>query len=280
MIQSSYHIHTTYCDGKSSLQEMLKSSEAHKLTSVGISSHAPLLYPNDWTMTWENLPLYLKELELAKGKYPYELYAGLEVDFYLDIHSIDQRIKQIIGQLDYWIGSIHCIGKLESNETAYIDDTVESMEAGINQIYHGDAKKFVQDYFNGIGEMALNEKPDIIGHIDIIKKNNCDNYFFDENKKWYRNAWNEALEKIQCSGSILEINTGGAARYGKRCLYPALPILKRARELKIPITVDSDAHSAENICFGYDDLAVNLMKEAGYKEIFVLFEGNWVSQAV
>ena len=121
--------------------------------------------------------------------------------------------------------------------------------------------------------MALREKPDIIGHIDLIKKNNAENRFFDPEARWYRDLWHEALDAVKASGSIVELNTGGAARYGRRCLYPSVEILKEAAAKGIPVTVTGDSHTTETIAYGYDDLVPEALGAADVSSI-VFYDGQ------
>ena len=50
MKKTNYHIHTNYCDGENSIEEMVQMAIAKGFDNIGISSHAPLMYQNDWTM--------------------------------------------------------------------------------------------------------------------------------------------------------------------------------------------------------------------------------------
>ena len=42
MVHSNYHIHSNYCDGKNSLEEMVQAAIQEGLTSIGFTGHAPL----------------------------------------------------------------------------------------------------------------------------------------------------------------------------------------------------------------------------------------------
>ena len=73
--------------------------------------------------------------------------------------------------------------------------------------------------------------------MDIIKKNNADNRFCDQ-EPWYQEAAGACLDRW-ASGSIIEVNTGGMIRYGDRCLYPERWLMEKILE-KIPITLNGD----------------------------------------
>ena len=281
MKKTNYHIHTNYCDGENSIEEMVQMAIAKGFDNIGISSHAPLMYQNDWTMPENALPQYFNELSQVSQKYQTKMkvFKGLEIDYYLPNHDLSPLCKSCLYKLDYWIGSIHCLGLIDNGDVSYIDDTKESLQKGIDQIYGGDIKKAVCQYYTGIGEMAEKFHPDIIGHIDIIKKNNEDHYFFDDSSEWYENAWHNALDQIKKAGSILEINTGGAFRYGLRCLYPSEAILKEAIKMKIPLTINTDAHSFEAIDYLIKD-ALYYLSQHGQDTLMVYNGKDWVSQKI
>ena len=54
MLQANYHIHSDYCDGSNTLEEMVQAGIAAGLSSLGLSSHFPLPFANDWTMKEDN----------------------------------------------------------------------------------------------------------------------------------------------------------------------------------------------------------------------------------
>ena len=55
--------------------------------------------------------------------------------------------------------------------------------------------------------MLETQKPDIIGHLDLIRKYNLNKEYFTENEDWYINKIYEVIDIIEKSGCIVEINT-------------------------------------------------------------------------
>lgn len=271
MIQSDYHLHCNYCDGKNSLEEMVSHAYLKGMRSVGVSPHFPLKYPNDWTMTEERFCDYIEAIQHLKLQCPQdrELYIGTEIDYYLDTMDFSESANNKLHIFDYFIGSIHTMGCFANGESADIDGSVDNFEQGLQILYNHDIRQLVEKYFIGIAEMVKKYQPTIIGHFDIIKKNNVDQRFFDENSKWYIALWQECLEVIKTSDSLVEVNTGGIARYGNDLLYPSVNILQRICELNIPITVNSDAHDVKHIGFQFEEIA-ELLKNIGFKKYYIL----------
>ena len=281
MVHSNYHIHSNYCDGKNSLEEMVQAAIQEGLTSIGFTGHAPLPYENDWTMKKETVRSYMDEVRTLAEKYQehIDISLGMEIDYFMDTEDISSDSKALIPELDFFIGSIHTIGKMRNGLMADIDYTPEIVEAGIKDCIDGSVSAFVRRYYESLGNMALTIQPDIIGHMDIIKKNNADNRFFDDQEPWYQEAAGTCLDKIKASGSIIEVNTGGMIRYGDRCLYPERWLMETILEKEIPITLNGDSHTTEGICYAYEEV-LTLLKKVGFKAIMVRKKGSWAQESI
>ncbi|WP_195267402.1 histidinol-phosphatase HisJ [Eubacterium sp. 1001713B170207_170306_E7] len=281
MVHSNYHIHSNYCDGKNSLEEMVQAAIQAGLTSIGFTGHAPLPYENDWTMKKETVRSYMDEVRALAEKYreQIDISLGMEIDYFMWDEDISSDSRALIPELDFFIGSIHTIGRLKDGSVADIDYTPEIFEAGIRDCFGGSVETFVQRYYEALGNMAVKLKPDIVGHMDIIKKNNTDNRFFDDQESWYQEAVKDCLDKITASGSIIEINTGGMIRYGDRCLYPEAWLMAEIQERKIPITLNGDSHTTEGIHYAYEEV-LELIKKIGFRAIMVRKKGSWTEERI
>src|SRR4051812_48082310 len=79
---TNYHTHTNFCDGKSSIAEVVGAAKRFGMASVGISSHAPLPFERPWCMNSGQLEDYLSEIKkISSLDNSIEVYAGLEIDF-------------------------------------------------------------------------------------------------------------------------------------------------------------------------------------------------------
>ena len=121
-----------------------------------------------------------------------------------------------------------------------------------------DIDKIWEDYFNTIKEMAKTNYFDIVGHLDLIK------VFKFLPKKDIRLIAKDALKEIKKSNMVLEINPAGLRKpIGEP--YPSKELLEEAFALDIPITFGSDAHSVEQVGFGYETV-IDFVKKIGYKK--------------
>ena len=57
MIRRDYHVHTTFCDGKNTAEEMVKAAIALGMDEIGFSSHAHQPFDFDYCMSKENSAL-------------------------------------------------------------------------------------------------------------------------------------------------------------------------------------------------------------------------------
>ncbi|HZT96396.1 MAG TPA: PHP domain-containing protein [Chloroflexota bacterium] len=57
-LHSSLHTHNHYCDGDSTIDQVVEAAVACGLARLGISSHAPLPFGTEWTMDPRELESY------------------------------------------------------------------------------------------------------------------------------------------------------------------------------------------------------------------------------
>ncbi|MCX7708412.1 MAG: histidinol-phosphatase HisJ [Clostridia bacterium] len=274
-MKANFHTHCTFCDGKHDPELYIEEALKKGFRALGFSSHVPMPFENSWAMKAGQETAYLKEIGRLKEKYKdrIQIYAGLELDYYDSERRNDFRQLE----LDYIIGSVHWFTNMEKQQYYSIDGNAEEFRATLNELFKGDMKSFATAYYKQMINMVREFKPDIVGHLDVIKKNNKGETYFSEKDPWYRALVNELLLVIAANGSIVEVNTGGITRGYIDEAYPSQWILVECRKLDIPVVISADAHSAQDIdgCFEY---AVSLLKESGYTEQRTLTNGVWISE--
>lgn len=275
MYWTNYHSHCNYCDGTAMMEEYLQEAINQKLKVYGFSCHAPLTLPVKWCMKYENVYKYLEEAQYLKKKYKdlLQVYIGMEVDFipYLSGPGND-FIKSL--RLDYVIGSVHFVDQLPGGMYWEIDGPTKTFEDGLETLFKGNIKKAIKRYFELIRKMAEKQKPEIVGHLDKIKIHNQKKKFFEEDEKWYRNEVVKTLKSLAHSGLILEVNTRGVYKQKTETTYPSPWVLEQAREMKIPVTINSDAHVPEEVSKNFISTA-QMLKKIGFQKVKVLLDGKW-----
>lgn len=268
---SNYHTHCALCDGKMMPEDYVLSAIKKGFASIGFTSHAPVLFKTSWTMKPENLPIYIRIVNNLKEEYKndIQIYTGLETDFYPGCKDYRNYPK-----IDYTIGAIHFIYDEKNKKFMALDGSVDEFIETLDITFNGDIRSLVETYYNLLGEMVVTHTPNILAHLDVIKKNNMNNRFFNESDLWYRKKIEELLYIIKENKVIVEVNTGGISRGYTTDVYPSSWILKLMKQLDIPLVLNSDAHHPDWIDTYYNN-ALDIIKNAGYTHERILYNGQW-----
>ena len=249
-IRVDLHNHTTLCNhATGSVEEYVKRAIELGVDEYGFACHAPMNFDPKYRMKLEERAIYELWVNEVKDKYKdkIKILLGYEVD-YLKGYMLDEILD---AKVDYLIGSVHF---LQNKNDMWGFDNPEFIGVYENI----DIDKIWEDYFNTIKEMAKTNYFDIVGHLDLIK------VFKFLPKKDIRLIAKDALKEIKKSNMVLEINPAGLRKpIGEP--YPSKELLEEAFALDIPITFGSDAHSVEQVGFGYETV-IDFVKKIGYKK--------------
>jgi len=239
------HNHTTRCNhATGTVDEYIQRAIELGIDIYGFSEHAPMNFDPHYRLSFEDMSIYEDEVLQAKRAYQdkIQIVLGYEVDYlkgYIDDRVIYNK------RVDYLIGSVHFLNKWGFDNPEFIG---EYKNRDIDDIW--------QEYFNAIEAMAKTGYFDIVGHLDLIK------VFKYLPKKDIRLIAQNALKAIKGADMVIELNGAGLRKPIKE-VYPSQTLLEVAYELNIPITFSSDAHSVEQVGFGYSE-AIEIAKKIGY----------------
>lgn len=270
-MKSSVHCHSTLCDGKNTLQEMASAACAQGLTTLGFTGHSHTPCDREYCMSPRRTAQYKATIAKLKAEYKgkVDILCGLEWDQFSD----DKRIGY-----DYWIGSVHYLHGANTDRYYEIDFRKQDLQACIDADFGGDGLAATEAYFRSVAEVAA-QKPDILGHIDLIKKLNRDGEFFDENCDRYRAAALGALEAARSAGCVLEVNTGGVFRGYRDDFYPSEWMLKEWNRMGGKVIITADAHSVDGLTYGYEE-AARQIKAAGFTSVQVLTGAGFETEEI
>ena len=259
-IASDVHMHTRYCDGADTPEQMIRSALQKGFTTVGICTHAPLPEPMHWTLDKTRAAAYFGELSALRAQYAgkIEVLIGVEQDYFSIRLPID---------LDYTIGSVHFIEA--GGNYICIDDSAQTSLACVNQHFGGDYLAFIEAYYALVSNVVEQTGADIIGHFDIISKFNEGYACFDERDPRYVFAALEAVSSLVKTGRPFEVNTGAISRGYRTQPYPAPFVLKEIRRQGGEILFSSDSHSAAHIGYLFPE-AIEYAKACGFRYAKVL----------
>jgi histidinol-phosphatase (PHP family) len=280
---SCLHTHTVFCDGKDDIETYCRRAWERGFHSLGFSAHAPVTkktgIASDWNLPEGRLEEYLDAVRAARrrweGKLP--VYLGLEVDYIGGLMGPADRDYREMG-LDYLIGVVHYIAPPGSPPFT-VDGSREELDRGLQAGFGGDGEALVGWYWDQLASMIRAGGFTILGHADLIKKNNQPSAgppFFDPAGPSYLRGTREtaalAGEAAARSGMAVEVNTGGMNRGRINETYPSPAMLRLFREQGVPAVVTADAHRAADLEGHYGE-ALETMRQAGYTAT-VLFGGR------
>jgi len=254
----NYHIHTTFSDGSSRMSDYCKTAVHKGFKEIAFTDHLTI-YPDGsagfYSLNELMLENYVREVRNVSEKYRDKLNVrlGVEVDY---IPGNEEILETVLGdyEFDLIIGSVHFVDEIcidSSKDKALVEKEVR--ENGFNSFY--------SKYLYLVGKAVETGFFNIVGHMDLVRIwgfNPTDGSFEEQ----------EVLSLVKNKKMCLEVSSRGL-RQPVNSIYPSQRIMKKARELEIPLTVGTDAHSIEEIDYAYDFL-VSYIKGFGYDSVATL----------
>lgn len=270
---SNFHTHCFFCDGSAHPEEYVEEAIHQGMEVLGFSSHAPVFFKNGWSIKSEKLNDYCECIRNVQkeNKHDIEVLLALEAD-YIPGFTNSFKFFRTRQKVDYIIGSVHLVNN--GSKLWFIDGPKKEYINGLKNVFDDDIRHAVESYFSQVEKMIINEKPDIIGHLDKIKMHNED-IFFSEDEQWYQNAVMKLLQTIKKNKTIVEVNTRGIYKKKTDSLFPSKMILKKCYNLDIPMVVSSDAHQPKELTSYFKETYV-ILKDIGYKTIKQFRNKEWI----
>ncbi len=241
-LTTDLHMHTCYCDGKDTPEQMIKSAIAKGLTTVGVLAHSYVSF-DDYCIKRSDIPKMKSELDALKAELSDKIQVlyGVELDYYSD-ESADMY--------DYAIGSVHYFKF--GNDYPSVDLSREVLVDVARDYFGGDMLALSEHYFTLVGGIVKKTGAQIVGHLDLITKFNKDGTLIDTSDERYVRAYRSAVDELIADGAVFEINTGAMSRGYTDEPYPSREICEYIRSQGGCFILSSDAHRADSIAFGFD----------------------------
>ena len=209
------HMHTNYCDGKDTPEQMVLSATNKGLKVVGITCHSYTHFEEGCSITPQNELQFIKEIKRLEDKYAdkIKVLCGIEWDL---------CTTSSIGEYDYIIGSMHYYRR--DDKYFPVDKSKKDFINSVNTLFDGDYYSAAEEYFENVSKIVESTNCDIIGHIDLVSKFNEGNNLFDENNPRYILAYKKAVDNLVKFNKPFEINTGVISRGYRLAPYPSKQI--------------------------------------------------------
>jgi histidinol-phosphatase (PHP family) len=276
MTYTCLHTHTNFCDGRDDVEAVCKAAFEKGLAAVGFSAHAPVTHAVEetgWHLPQARLAEYLDTVRAAERRWAGKIavYLGLEVDYIKGRMGPADRVYREL-ELDYVIGSVHYVFPPGGGEPVTVDSPREEFERDLRARFGGDGEALASAYWDMEAEMIRRGGFDILGHLDLVKKNNPGGIWFSADAPFYREKSGAVIPLIAGSGAVAELNTGGMNRGLLAEPYPSPQLLSLLREAAVPVLVTADAHESAHLDGHYGE-ARRALLQAGYRRAPV-FKGR------
>ncbi|MBI1318268.1 MAG: histidinol-phosphatase HisJ family protein [Candidatus Hydrogenedens sp.] len=263
---------SAYCDHAfSPLREMLDAAVERGFAAYGITEHAPrygeeFLYEEEKAQGWtvdtlvEKFAQYAADSRAIQEEYrgKLKILRGFEAevvpcDTYLELM---QGLRAEHG-FEYMVGSVHYV------DGYVIDYTLDAFNEAAAAF--GGVEPLAVRYYELVGEMVSRLRPEVVGHLDLIRKIAPDRAEVETPR--VRKAALHTLEIILEHGGILDINTTPMRR-GDSIPYVAPWLLDAAAAMSLPMTFGDDSHTTDDVGANIDDARAYLL-EHGVEEVFI-----------
>ncbi len=241
MILEDFHVHTNFCDGSDSPEDIIQEAIKRGMTRLGFSGHSFTAFDTEPCMSLDGTQRYMKKIHSLKEKYAgqIEILCGTEQDYYSEMTTAGY---------DYVIGSVHYVRV--DGEYISVDHTPEIFADLIHR-FNDDPYKVAEEYFSLVADIVNKTNANIIGHFDLITKFNEGNKFFDEDNPRYISACKYALDSLLKTGKPFEINTGAISRGWRKTPYPSAKVLSYISSHNGSVILSSDSHSKDTLMFQF-----------------------------
>lgn len=240
---ADYHVHTAFCDGKNTPEEMVEAALAQGMTAIGFSGHSHTGFDESWCMSQAGTAAYRAEIARLKAAYAgrIRVLCGVEQDYFSDASTADY---------DYVIGGVHYVQL--GGEYVPVDESAEILRAAAAKHFGGDIYGVAEAYFRTVADVCDKTGCDVIGHFDLIAKFNEGGALFDEAHPRYVVAWQSAADRLLACGKPFELNTGAMFRGCRSVPYPAPSMQDYLAARGASFLLSGDAHSTQALRFRFD----------------------------
>lgn len=259
---ANFHTHSTYCDGKNTIREVVLGAIEKGFDSIGFSGHGYTDFHLGYCM--KKTDEYLAEIKKIKEEFKdkIQVYAGIEEDMWCHTNRSD---------FEYIIGSCHYFN-IDGNYYP-IDSNPEKFSKCL-ELFNGDVVALSENYYSAFCDYILKRKPDIVGHFDLITKfDEMDKPLFLENEEYFAVA-EKYMEKVADSGVMFEVNTGAISRGYRTKPYPHERLLHILKKHGAKLVLSSDSHQVETLDFAFDE-ARKILRDAGFECVYALYDNEW-----
>ena len=270
MIKQNLHTHSTYCDGKDTIEEMVLTAIDKGFTVLGFSGHGNCEDVAYYAMGDSNTAKYIQDVLAMKEKYQdqIKIFLGIEED------ALGKRYQKH-DPYDYIIGSVHYVKA--GDDFLAVDENAEITQQIVD--YFGSFLDYAKSYYGEVKKIADMDEVDIVGHVDLLTKFNEDETFIEFNQPDYLKIAYECIDVLIARDKIFEVNTGAIARGQRKTPYPHQTLLQYIHDHGGKICLNSDCHNKEMLDCYYQE-SFDLIKQCGFTSLMALTDQGFIEKDI
>ena len=265
----SYHNHTNFSDGTSSLEEMVTTVKKIGFTEMGISDHlivhknmkrdiswpflrkidAPHVYNDSFKDILESFKWHCEHIRQLAKQEKMKLYVGFEIDFF-PYDGWLEELQWFLSQLDY--------DYLQTGNHFFCEEDCENI---INMTFFKRVctdvslyKEYVTRHFAIMRQAVTTGMFKFLAHMDYVRKYGPEVYDIN----LFKDEKNAVLDALAATDTALEISTKGLRKVGD--FYPDETLIQAATERNIAFVISDDAHRPEELGKDFDKAEAVLAK--------------------
>lgn len=257
----SYHCHTTFSDGRSSIREMVHRAKEIGFTELGISDHlivhknmfqgecwkymqedrAVHVYNNSFKDILPSFQKHCEDIRKIAREENFKVLVGYEVDFFTYDGWLEE-LKEFVGKLD--------IDYLHSGNHFFFDEKCENV---INMTYLDEIVKdksllneYIIRHFDIMRQCVESKMFSFLAHMDYLRRFCSEVY----QPNLYSKEKNAVLNALEQNNTALEISTKGLRRIND--FYPDALLLDAVSKRNIAMLINDDAHNTTELGADFD----------------------------
>jgi histidinol-phosphatase (PHP family) len=273
-----------FCDhGHGTLRQNIEAAVEFGYHTFGVAEHAPrsearFLFPEETAQGWSvakirrDFDRYSHALRALADEFKDRLTVprGFEAEMVPRARYVDDMLRlREKYKFDYIVASVHWVGDI------IIDYNEYEYRRAVNA--SGGAEALNVRYYEALAEMVQALRPEVVGHLDVIRKYAAPGDPFDTPP--IREAVGHALRVIKSSGAILDINTA-PYRKGKSEPFPGEWIIDTVRELELDVCFGDDSHGPSDVGAGLEQARAYLLQHGFRAVTYLARDGQgWSKQS-
>lgn len=264
--KQNLHIHSTFSDGKHTPEEIVLEAIDRGFASIGFSEHSYMPFSSSKSqMPVENMENYKKTIRALKEKYRGKIgvFCGMELESYSEVP---------LDGFDYLIGSVHYLKFAEG--ILGFDRKLDEVQAYIRDHFENDGMAFAKRYYERVAQLPELGNFDILGHFDLLTKNNEAGRFIDTTDPAYLRMGFEAIHALRGKIPLFELNTGCIPRGYKSTPYPQPEFIREFRKCGFGAVLSTDCHDKDYLDTCFEEARL-LLREAGFTTRWILTDDGF-----